>query len=350
MSLANPIYSWLLIIPIFLIILFIRAQRQTSQDLEGFAEKTLIAKITDLSGQKLRSRQRIIRLMGILFILAALIGPQWGYEWQEIRQQGTEIMLAVDTSKSMLATDIKPNRLERVKLAIKDFLDKLNGDKVGLIAFSGSSFLQCPLTLDYNAFSLTLDSLSFETIPRGGTAIGESIATAMKAFQSGGSTGTKSLILITDGENHEGDPLPLAARAAKDGIQVYTIGIGSPEGELIVIPDGKGNRSYLKDKQGNVVKSKLNEEMLQQIAKAGGGAYYHATDISMGLDELYRQKIAKSNKAEFNSKLQKRFIDRYQFPLFLAILFIAFEIILGIRPLQSMEWNIFKRNEREVSK
>ncbi|HBF36498.1 MAG TPA: hypothetical protein DDW50_04175 [Firmicutes bacterium] len=330
MSMANPIYSWLFLIPILLIIFYLNRQRRNVQDLERFAPKSLLSKITDLSGQKLRSHQWILRLVAIFFIAVSLVGPQWGYEWQEIRQQGTEIMLAVDTSKSMLATDIKPNRLERVQLAVKDFLGKLNGDKVGLIAFSGTSFLQCPLTLDYSAFALTLDSLSYKTIPLGGTAIGEAISTAMKAFESGGSSGTKSLIIMTDGENHEGDPVPLAAEAEKKGINVYTIGIGSPEGELIVVPDGKGNNSYLKDDQGNVVKSKLDEKMLQQIAKAGGGSYYHATDISMGLDELYRQKIARLSKTEFNSKLQKRFIDRYQFPLLFAILFLTVEIALGV--------------------
>ncbi len=350
MSMANPIYSWLFIIPIILILFYIRVQRRATQDLERFAEKSLISKISDLSGQKLRSRLRMIRMVGILFILVSLIGPQWGYEWHEVRQEGTEIMLAVDTSKSMLATDIKPNRLERVKLAVNDFLGNLNGDKVGLIAFSGTSFLQCPLTLDYNAFSLTLNSLSFKTIPRGGTAIGEAIQTAIKAFESGGGGTTKSLILITDGENHEGDPVPLAAEAAKKGIQVYTIGIGRPEGELIVVPDDKGNSSYLKDDQGNVVKSKLNEEILQEIAKAGGGSYYHATDISMGLDELYRQKVAKLNKAEFNSKLQKHYIDRYQVPLFLGILFITLEIVLGIGPLSLDSLKVFKSDEREALK
>jgi Ca-activated chloride channel family protein len=350
MNMANPIYNWLFIIPVILFFFYIRVQRQTSQDLERFADKNLISKISDLTGQKLRSRLKVIRMIAIIFILAALIGPEWDYEWQEIRQQGTEIMLAIDTSKSMLATDIKPNRLERVKLAVKDFLGKLNGDKVGLIAFSGTSFLQCPLTLDYNAFSLTLDSLSFETIPRGGTAIGEAIQTAIKAYQGGGSNGTKSLILITDGENHEGDPIPLSTQAAKEGIKVYTIGIGSPDGELIVVPDGKGNSSYLKDDQGHVVKSKLNEEMLRQIAQAGGGSYYHASDISMGLDELYRQKIANINKVEFNSKLQKRYIDRYQFPLFLAILLIAFEIIMEIGSLHPDVLKIFRGNLREVGK
>jgi Ca-activated chloride channel family protein len=329
MILINPWYSLLFPIPILLIIFFIMTQRRAKQDLALFAEEQLLSKVADLTGRKLRSRQKIMRTTACFFLILALTGPGWGYNWKEVKTKGLEIIFALDTSKSMLATDVKPNRLERAKLAMKDFLTRISGNKVGLVAFSGSSFVQCPLTVDYNAFGEALDALNVYTIPRGGTAIGSAIATAQKAFEAS-SSGSKILVIITDGENHEGDPAAAAKAAAKEGIAVFTVGIGSPEGELVVIQDENGNGSYLKDKDGNVVKSTLNEAMLREIAQAGNGAYVRGGGTSLGLDILYNTQFSKFTKSEIRSKWQKRHLDRYQIPLLIAIILFLTEFSFSL--------------------
>lgn len=331
MSFMNPLYSLLVLIPIFLVGFYLWAKARANRDLEVFVSPALFGKIVDLPARKLWNQKWILRVIGLILLIFALCGPQWGYQWQEVRSQGLEIMFALDTSKSMLATDIKPSRLERAKLAIGDFLNnKLPGNKAGLIAFAGASFLQCPLTLDYSAFGIALDGLTVDTIPRGGTAIGAAIATAREAFKSAAS-GSKILILISDGENHEGDPVNEAKQAAAAGITIYTIGIGSPEGELIVTKDENGNSNYLKDENGNVVKSTLNEAVLREIADTTKGAYLRGTGLSLGLDELYQSRLSKLTKTEVSSKWQKRFIDRYQIPLFVALLILIVEFGLGLK-------------------
>ncbi len=330
MNLIHPLYALLMPIPLFLIIFYLMVQRRANRDLESFAAKSLLPKVVDYSGQKLRFWQRIMRISGLLLLIFALCGPGWGYRWQELKTQGLEIIFAIDTSKSMMATDIKPNRLDRTKLALTDFLNRIEGNKIGLIAFAGTSFLACPLTLDYSAFQGALDSLDVNTIPRGGTAIGPAISNAREAFLAAGS-GNKIVILITDGENHEGEPLVQAKAAAQANITIYTIGIGSPEGELIITRDKNGNTSYLKDKDGNVVKSSLNEKILRDIASATGGSYIRAAGVSLGLDELYNSRFARYNKKEISSKWQKKYIDRYQIPLFLAVIMLLAEFAMGIQ-------------------
>jgi Ca-activated chloride channel family protein len=330
MSWANANLLLLLLLPIALIFFYLKVIRHNRRDLERFAESGLVEKIVDFSGQKLRNHQWVWRILGLIFIVLALAGPEWGYHWEEAQSRGIEIIFALDTSKSMLAADIKPSRLGRAKLAVKDFLSRLSGDKIGLIAFSGTSFLQCPLTLDYNAFGIALDSLNVQSIPRGGTAIGAAIVTARDAFKSGNS-GSKILVIITDGENHEGDPVALAKEAARAGISINTIGIGSPQGDLVVVPDGHGNTSYLKDSQGNVVKSALDEAVLRRIARAGNGSYIRAAGLAMGLDKLYYSKLAGLNKTTMSSKWQKRNVDHYQLPLLIAVIFLTVELLSGVK-------------------
>jgi len=330
MNWAHPSYLFLLIIPSLLTWFYIWVNRRLERDLELFASKDLIPKVIDLSGRKAQKHRLILRLAGLVFLILALSGPRWGYRWQDVKHQGLEIIFAIDTSKSMLATDVKPNRLEKAKLAVKDLLQVMQNDKVGLVAFSGTSFLQCPLTMDFNAFSSTLDVLNTDIIPRGGTAIGEAILTAQKAFKSG-SAGEKVLIIITDGENHEGDPVSQAKMAVKDGISLYTIGIGSPEGELIILRDEYGNGSYLKDNAGNVVKTYLNEGVLKEIARVGEGTYVRAGGFSLGLEELYRTRLAGLKKSELNSEWRKDYMERFQIPLLLGIILLTIEFCLGFR-------------------
>ena len=196
---------------------------------------------------------------------------------------------------------------------------------------AGSSFCSA-LDPDYSA-GVALDALDVHSIPRGGTAIGQAITTAREAFATGAG-GEKILILITDGENHEGDPVAAAKEAREAGITIYTIGLGSPAGELIMVKDEQGNLSYLRDNEGRVVKTVLNEGILQEIAEAGGGAYLHGRGASLGLDTLYRNELAKHKGTELLSTLEKKYTNRYQFPLFLALLLLAVEVLLDYRAMR----------------
>lgn len=324
----QSVYLFWLIIALAGLLFWANAQRKKS--LEAFADKNLLAGL--IASFDIRKH----RLKGVLIIAAlslmvfALMDPQWGFKWQEIKRKGLDIFVAVDVSKSMLAEDIKPNRLERSKLALADFVKHLKGDRIGLIAFSGSAFVQCPLTVDYNGFLLSVESLDMNTIPRGGTSIAGAIRQAMKSYE-GGLKKYKALIIVTDGEDHEGDPLKAAELAQKEGVKIFCIGIGTAEGELIPVTDENGNKSFLKDRSGAVVKSRLDEAILQKIALATGGSYVHASAKEFGLDLIYKEKLSGMEKRELESKMAKQYEERFQIPLALAFLLLAGEFLLSDR-------------------
>jgi Ca-activated chloride channel family protein len=322
MTFAHPYYVFFVIaLPLLLAAFGFWVRHHTRHALEKFAAAPLLPKIINPAGLKLRPVQWVLRILGLTLAGLALCGPQWGYQWQNVSYNALEIMMAVD---------IKPNRLERAKLAVKDFLLQNPGSKVGLIAFSGASFLQCPLTIDYNAFNTILDSLNVNSIPKGGTAIGAAVQTAARAFRAG-SSGKKTLILITDGENHEGDPVAATREAAKQGIKVFTVGLGSTQGDLILAEDEKGNKAYVKDEQGNVVKSALNETILKEMAAAGNGLYVRGLGPALGLDQLYRNKLSGLSRTTTTGHLQKKLINRYQIPLLLGLILLVTEILLPFR-------------------
>lgn len=268
---------------------------------------------------------RAVLLMTVLILGAiALARPQWGFEWRKVKRHGADILVAIDVSKSMLARDVKPSRLERTKLAVRDLLKRLKGDRIGLIAFAGDSFLMCPLTVDYDGFLLSLDDLGTETIPVGGTNIGSAILEALNSYQDG-SGDYKSVIIVTDGDNLQGDPMAQALKAKARNIKIHTIGIGSPEGELIQIPDGKGGLEFLKDPDGNAVKSRLNAQLLQQIAAETGGIYVQAGGADFGFDTIYSRELSKLQKREFESLRDKKFYERFQWILTLALVILCWE-------------------------
>ena len=275
----------------------------------------------DVAKQKLKAGMLIV---GIVFCFCALLRPQWGFHWEELKRKGLDIVVAVDTSKSMLAEDIKPNRLERAKLALRDFTKNLRGDRIGLIAFAGSAFLQCPLTYDYGGFLLSLDSLDVTTIPQGGTSLSSALREALRSYE-GGQKKHKVLVIITDGEDHEGDPLKVAEDARKEGITVFCIGIGTREGELISLATGSGQKEFLKDRVGNVVKSRLDEVTLQKIALMTMGSYVRSTSAEFGLELLYKEKFSKMEKREIKGAMNKQHEERFQIPLAFALLFFLVE-------------------------
>jgi Ca-activated chloride channel family protein len=271
-------------------------------------------------------------LMILVFVFAvfALLRPQWGFDWQEIKREGVNILVAMDTSRSMLTQDVKPNRLERSKLAIRDLLKKLRGDRIGLIAFAGGSFMVCPLTTDYNGFLLTLEQVDTDTIPQGGTSISQAIEEALRSYKDIAGK-HKALVIITDGEDLQGNVLELAKKARQDHIKIFCVGIGTKEGELVRVKNLSGQSEFLKDKDGHFVKSRLNEKILQDIALTTGGAYVRSSGAEFGLDVIYDQYLSKFEKAEFKSKMEKRYHERFQYPLCLAFLLLCWETALTTR-------------------
>jgi Ca-activated chloride channel family protein len=265
----------------------------------------------------------------VFLIVLTLIEPKWGYKWQEVKRKGIDIIIMLDVSRSMLAQDVKPNRLERAKMEISDLIDNIHGDRVGLLVFAGTSFMQCPLTLDYAAYKLFLNQVDTNSISRGGTNISDAIRRAQASFMEGENR-YKAIMLITDGEDLENDPMDAAKEAQKNGIKIFTVGIGSQEGVPIPVFDEQGNKSYVRDKQGNMVLTKLDEQTLQKIALQTGGAYMRATGAGgIGLQKLYDEKISDMEKRDLQSTMQKRYENRYQIPLLCAIILVILEFFVS---------------------
>lgn len=330
MTFGNVHMAHLLWLVPAIILFFVWAHKKRKRDMERFAGAEVLHELTRSVNNRGRTLRTLCVLGALFLMIISLIRPQWGFEWQEVRRSGLDILIAIDTSRSMLAEDVRPSRLERSKLAVKDLIKKLKGDRVGLIAFSGSAFLQCPLTVDYSGFLLSLDDLSADTIPKGGTSITSAVRAALDSYE-GGVKKYKVLVLITDGEDHEGAPLELAEEARKKGIKIFTIGIGTREGELIPVMDDSGNRMYLKDRNGNVVKTRLDEDTLQKIALNTGGSYVKATPAEFGLELLYDEKLSKIEPRETENKMVKKYKERFQIPLILALIILGAELFIKER-------------------
>lgn len=322
MKFDNPNILYAFFIPVALILFYIWAARRQRSVRETFAARKLLPELTTFFDSRKCRLKNIFLVIAISLAVLSLMRPKWGFHWEEVKRKGLDIIIALDTSKSMLAEDMKPNRLERSKLAIKDLVRELKGDRIGLIAFSGTAFLQCPLTVDYNGFLLSLDHLDAGTIPRGGTSISSAIKEAMKSYE--GEEGQyKVLIITTDGEDHEGNPVKTAEEAKRKGIKIFCVGVGSKSGELIPITDKKGKFGFVKDRSGNVVKTRLDENTLKTIALTTGGSYVHATPTEFGLDFIYRKKLSKIEKRDIETKMKKYYEERFQVPLGIAFLLFA---------------------------
>ncbi|MBF0484198.1 MAG: VWA domain-containing protein [Candidatus Omnitrophica bacterium] len=277
-----------------------------------------------------------VLLLVLFFSILALTRPQWGFSWEKIKRQGLDIVLVVDVSKSMLSQDVKPNRLERTKLAIRDLLTNLKGDRVGLVAFAGGAIPICPLTVDYGGFVMALNNLNFDVVSRGGTNLERGIDEAIKGYAQSNRK-YKAIIVITDGENWDGDPLKSAKDAKELGIKIFTIGIGTREGDLIPVKTEEGDQEFLKDKDGNFVKTHLNENLLENIAAITQGAYVKASGTEFGLNLIYDKYLFGWEKQEFETKLEKKYFERFQIPLALAVIFLIFDTILWIAPGRFMK-------------
>ena len=262
--------------------------------------------------------------LGFFFLAIGLSRPQIGAKLKEHETKGAEIMIVLDVSNSMLAEDYSPNRLERAKLAISRLVDKLREDRIGLIVFAGNSFVQLPITTDYVSAKMFLNSISTESVPVQGTAIGEAINTAIRSF-SAQSQKSRAVIIITDGENHEDDPMAAAKQAAELGIRIFTIGVGSPEGKPIPM-----NGELLKDKEGNIVVTRLDEKVLQEVAAAADGVYVRAGNSEFGLNPII-EDIKKMEDERYSSVVFEEYDEQFMYFLAIAFFFFIIEMLIGDR-------------------
>lgn len=292
--------------------------------LRRFGDEALVNELMpSWSRGKLWVRTVLLSLAFFFFVIG-LSRPQIGAKLKDHKIKGSEIMIVLDVSNSMLAQDYSPDRLERAKLAISRITDKLKDDRIGLIVFAGTSFVQLPITSDYVSAKMFLNSISTESIPIQGTAIGDAISTAVRGF-SAQSEHSRAIIVITDGENHEDDAVAAAKQAAEAGIKVYTIGVGSADGQPIPM-----NGELLKDKDGNIVVTRLDEETLRKVASAGGGAYVHAGNDEFGLTPIISD-IRKMEDEEYNSVVFEEYNEQFMYFLGIALVFFVLEMLVGDR-------------------
>ncbi len=313
----------LLLIPFFFIGLavWMGARRRR---LRKLGDEDLVNELMPSWSRSKRWVRAVIYSLAFLFFVIGLSRPQIGAKLKEYKARGAEIMIALDVSNSMLAQDYSPNRLERAKLAISRITDKLQDDRIGLIIFAGSSFVQLPITSDYVSAKMFLSNISTQSVPIQGTAIGDAINTAVRSFSSQ-SEQSRAIIVITDGENHEDDAVAAAMQAAEVGVKVYTIGVGSQEGQPIPMDGG-----LLKDKEGNIVVTRLDEETLKEIASAGGGAYVHAGNDEFGLTPIIAD-IQKMQQEEFNSVMFEEYDEQFMYFLGVALALLVLEMLIGER-------------------
>ena len=321
-------------------------QKKSTAALQEFASGRLLEKLTLGVSPKKRLIKRVILVLAVASIFVALARPQMGFQWKEVKRKGIDILVAVDTSKSMLAEDVKPNRLERSKFGIMDFVSKLEGDRVGLLPFAGTAFLMCPLTLDYDAFRNSLEALDTEIIPEGGTDLASAIYEAEAAFQN--DANHKILVLVTDGEDLEGEALSAATEAKDKGLTIHTVGVGTPSGELIPLASGGKDGVFVKDETGQPVKSRLDETMLQKIAEATGGRYEPLGQQAEGLEAIYREKLSLVPQQDLAERLQRVPIERFQWPLMLALILLLAEFAISDRKRGRKNFPIIKTAYRRI--
>ena len=315
MTFANPTFLWaLLLVPLALIFLG-WAERSRKAAIQQLGDPSLIQRLSlsvNWNGRKWQTR---LWLLALALALVALARPQWGSEVQVVEQEGVQVMVALDISKSMLAQDIKPDRLTRAKLEISDLMDKLDGDEIGLVLFSGASFIQFPLTSDYDTARSFLESAGPHSISRPGTEMGEAIRTAMGGFDDTHNS-QRVIVIVTDGENHQSDAVAEAQAAAQEGVLIYTIGFGSPEGEPIPEYALDGTViGYKTDETGQTVLSRLDEGTLQEIAQIGRGRYFRAAADGSELDAMVAE-LNDLQAAQLESRFETTKIERFQ--IFLA--------------------------------
>lgn len=320
---ANPQYLYLLLLVPGFIALYFYGRYKRKKELSLLGDFNVMRQLMPAVSLYRPRLKFWLLLTAIIMVIFTIAGPQFGTKLETVKRKGVEVMIALDVSNSMLSQDISPNRLEKSKQILSRLTDKLKDDKIGLIVFAGDAFTQLPITSDYVSAKMFFSSINPNMVPNQGTAIGSAINLAMRSFTPNETT-DKTIIVITDGENHEGGAVEAAAAAAEKGVTVNVIGIGSPEGAPIPEPNSS---NFFKDNEGNVVITKLNEEMGQQIAAAGKGMYVRADNTNNALNAVAKQ-IEKMNAVDMESKVYSDYDEQYQVLAWLALVLLVLEFCI----------------------
>jgi len=343
----NALYL-LLLIPILAFIHLYLAKRR-KKALEEFGNPDLLNELMPNVSFKRPTYKFYLTLLAFILLIITIAGPQYGTKLQTVKRKGIELIIALDVSNSMMAKDIEPNRLERAKRAISRLIDKLSNDRVGFIVFAGEAYVQLPITTDYPSAKMFLSSISTDIVGTQGTAIGAAINKGIRSFTTENEDINRAIIVITDGENHEDDPVAAASAAAEKGIKIYTVGMGLPKGAPIPVIGGRNNE-FMKDRDGNVVISKLDESTLQKIAITGDGAYIPANNIRNGINDLV-DELGELEKSELEAKVYTDYDDQFQYFAALALLLIIIEFLILERKNRRLRHiNIFNVKEEEEKK
>lgn len=321
---AQAQYLFLLLLVPVIPLVYGLAMYRRARRIRKFGDESLVKELMPSWSRAKGWMRAILFTLAFMFFIIGLARPQIGAKLKEHQSKGAEVMVALDVSNSMLARDYSPDRLERAKLAISRLVDKLDGDRIGLVLFAGTSFVQLPITTDYVSAKMFLGNISTESVPVQGTAMGDAINTCIRSF-SAQSEKSRAIVVITDGENHEDDPVAAAKQAAEMGITVYTIGVGSSEGQPVPVKGG-----LLKDSQGNIVVTKLDESVLKEVAKAGGGAYVHAGNNEFGLNPVI-DDIRKMNDEEFKSVVFEEYDEQFMYFFGIALFLLVMQSLVGER-------------------
>lgn len=324
----NPQYLyWLLIIPV-LVAIYVLIRLWNKRQFGRFANVKLRGYLVPMFSNARANTKFVIFNLIIALLIIGAANLQSGSKMEKVKREGIDLFLCVDISNSMHAEDIAPNRLERSKQAISKLISKLGGDRIGIIVFAGNAYVQLPITTDYSAAKMFLSTVDTDLIPTQGTEIGRAIELAIKSF--GENEHNKAIVIISDGEDHEnGDAVKAAQDAAKYGIKIYTIGMGLDEGAPIPLYNKYGKKTgYKKDKDGNIIITKLDDHILRQIAEIGDGLYVRASNSNVGLDKIY-EDINKTEKSEIESSVFTDYDDQFQWFVGAAILLLIFEILLS---------------------
>lgn len=332
----HNIYLWALlaVIPL-IVIVFIFVQNWKRRKLLNFGSQLVVKRLMPNVSKTLPIVKFGLYTMAIVSLLIGLANLQFGTKLEEVKREGIDLMICLDVSNSMLAEDLSPNRLERSKRAIYQLIEKLHNDRLGIIVFAGQAYVQLPITTDYSSAKLFLETIGTDIVPTQGTSIGSAINLAMESFDFENGT-SKSIIVITDGENHEDDAMNAAVEASDKGVIVNTIGMGSEKGGPIPVYKNGAQVDFRKDNAGNTVVTKLNEQMLKDIATAGNGSYVRASNAKGGLDKIMNE-IDKMEKKEFGSKSFKDYEDRFQIFLIIALLLIVLEYFISNRRITKLD-------------
>ncbi len=323
MKFVNPEFFYLFIIPVLLLVIFIYSNYRRTKRIRKYGEQKLLEELMPDVSQYRPTVKFWLSLFAMALLIVVLARPQFGSKKETVTRQGIETVIALDISNSMLAEDIAPNRLEKAKNIISKLIDNFENDKVGLIVFAGDAFVQLPITNDFISAKMFLNSINPSLISRQGTDIGAAINLAMKSFTPNDEVG-KAIIVITDGENHEGGAEEAAKQAAQKGMSVYMLGVGTTDGAPI--PTGNANE-FRKDKDGNVVMTRLNETMGQQVASAGNGAYIRV-DNTNNAQKLLLKEIDKLAKADVTTEVYSEYDEQFEFIAWMVLLLLTLDILL----------------------